>query len=349
MKILYLTPYNPNIKTPETGYCEQLSNRGHKVTFSFGYNPELLTRKDEYDIVFGAMEYSMNMATWLGKKLNIPIYNHIEWIPPWRTGQEDPKDWGYDGTTVNQINKIAIQHWTPIYIEHAMDWENSTIRSIAGECLKQYLIPWVTKPLKTEIKYYAADFEALKKYKCDEVKKKYQIMSTARLVPHKRIAHVIKALAFLKNPPAYKLVGYGNEYPVLQKLADDLGVKVDFVGPGQNGVKELIIQESMFSVNIWAGLPMAESFYYKKPAITYDEHHIREVFGNSPEYVERNNVKQLAEKIQFMIDNKKYRVEKGEKAYELMMGDKINMGTPDKLMENLERIMNKGIDIYERT
>jgi len=349
MNILYLTPYNPNIKTPETGFAEQLSNRGHKITFSFGYNPELLKRAGEYDIVFGAMEYSMNMATWLGKKLNIPIYNHIEWIPPWRVGMEDPKDWGYDGTTINKINEMAIQHWSPIYIQQAMDWENSTIRSIAGKCLKQYLEPWVTKPLKAEIKYYSADFERLKKYETTGIKEKNQIMSTARLVPHKRIHHIINALSLLKNPPTYKVVGYGNEFPALRKLAEDLGVKVDFVGPGQNGVKELLIQESMFSINIWAGLPMAESFYYKKPAITYDEHHIREVFGKSPEYVERNNVKALAEKIQFMIDDKKYREEKGQKAYELMMGDKINMGTPNKLMECLERIMSKGIDIYERT
>jgi len=347
MNILYLTPSNPNFKSPETGYAEQLAKLGHSVTFSNGYQPELLNRKGRYDIVYGAMEYSMNMATWFGKKLNIPIYNHIEWIPPWRVGVEDPKTWGYDNTTTNIISEEAIKYWIPIYIQQMMDWENCTVRSMPGETLKQYLEPWATKPLKTEIKYYAANFEQLEKYKRDSTEKKNQIISIARFVPHKRIHHIIQALALLKNPPTYKLVGYGNEMPMLEKLADKLGVKIDFVGPGANGIKERLLQESLFNVNIWAGLPMAEGYYYKIPSVTYDEHHIREVFGEAPEYVERNNIKQLAEKIQYMLDNPKYRVEKGEKAHELMMNDKINMGTPEKLMKKLETIMYKGIDIFE--
>ena len=60
MRILYITPANPFLETPETQIAKELEKRGHEVTFTFGFNPELL--KKEFDIVFGAMEYSMNLG-----------------------------------------------------------------------------------------------------------------------------------------------------------------------------------------------------------------------------------------------------------------------------------------------
>jgi len=345
IKILYLTPVNPNIVTPETGYAQKLAARGHEITFGFGYTPKML--KLDYDIVYGAMEYSMNIATWISKKLKIPCYNHMEWIPPWRVGLDDPKNWGYDGTTFEKIDPFIVQKWYAIYIQQVQDWENATISSLSGKCFKPIMKQFATKPINTEIKYYAANFNKLKHYKSDNIKEKNQIMSTARLVPHKRIIHIVRALAKVKNAPPYKVIGYGNELGRIQKEAKELGVDIEIIGPGAHGIKERIIQESMFSINIWAGIPMAESYYYKKPAIGYAEEHVQEVLGKSPLWAERNNIDDLAKKIQYFLDNPKERKESGAKAYELMINDKIGMGTEDRLMKELERIMYKGIDRYE--
>ena len=48
MKILYITPENPNIVTPETGFAKDLEKLGHEVTFIFGttqYDPKILNGK----------------------------------------------------------------------------------------------------------------------------------------------------------------------------------------------------------------------------------------------------------------------------------------------------------------
>ena len=345
MKILYLTPFNPFIKTPETGFAEELSKRGHEVVFSFGYNQNLLY--DDYDIIYGAMEYSMNLAIWLGKKLNKPVYNHMEWIPPWRVGIESPEDWGYEGTAADQMRK-EVPKWTEIYIQQMQDWENATVRTLSGECFKKHLKHYATKPIVCNIKYYAVDFKKLEKYKDEKLREKYQIMSTARLVPHKRIIHIVRALAKIKNPPVYKIIGYGPEMERIQREADVLGVKVEFLGPGDDGLKEKTIQESMFSVNIWAGIPMGESFYYKKPAISYAEPHIEEVFKDSVLYAGRNNIEDLAKKIQLLIDNPIERKLMGEKAHDMMFNDKINMGTTKNLMNKIEQTLEFGVKQWEK-
>ena len=344
MRILYLTPGNPYIKTPETGFAEQLAKRGHTVILAYGYSPDLL--KQKVDIVFGAMEYSMNLANWLGKKLNVPVYNHMEWIPPWRVGLEDPKEWGYDGTTAEKMNHGIQSQFIPMYIQQIQDWENATIRSLPGQSFKKYMKPFATNPLEAESKFYSADFDKLNHYKGD-YEEKNQIMCTARLVPHKRVHHIIKALANVKNAPALKVIGYGNEMGQLKALAYEKGVNVEFLGPGQDGIKEKTIQESMFSVNIWAAIPVAESFYYKKPAISYNEDGMVELFDDTLLYANRNDIKSLSEQIQYFIDNPKERKKYGLNANKKMLSNNINMNTPDKLIKDIEKILNKGVEKWE--
>jgi glycosyltransferase involved in cell wall biosynthesis len=352
MKILYITPENPYIVTPETYFATLLTKLGHQVHFTFTPNAQEIEKliKEDYDIVYGAMEYSMNVALYIGKLINKPVYNHMEWVPPWRVGLEPQEDWGYDGTTASaKHNVYEIMQFRKMYKQQVTDWENSTIRSCAGIVLEPYIEAFATKrPLDCEIKYYCANFDLLEKYKDAGIKEKYQIMSTARLVPHKKIVHIVRALAKLKNPPPYKVIGYGPEQIAIQNEAIKLGIDIEFLGPGQNGLKERTIQESLFSINIWAGTPIAESFYYKKPAISYGELHMKEIFGNSVFWAERNNIDSLAKKIQYLLDNSQKRKDLGERGHYLMMNDKINMGTPDHLGKALEKILLKGIDKWQK-
>jgi len=224
-----------------------------------------------------------------------------------------------------------------------MDWEDATVRSTCGNTLIDTLVPFSTKPIDATIKYYAADLKKLEKYRDDSIEEKYQIMSTARLVPHKRIIHIVRALAKIKNAPKYVVIGYGEELRHIKAEAEKLGVNIEFRGSGQEGIKERTIQESMFSINIWAGIPMAESFYYEKPAITYKEHHIYEVLEDAPLYAERNNINDLAKQIEYFLDNPKIRRRYGKKAKELMMTNKIGMGTMDKIVDITIKILEDGV------
>jgi glycosyltransferase involved in cell wall biosynthesis len=351
LKILCITPENPYIVTPETGFAHDLTKLGHDVTIMFAtnkYSDKVLQEK--FDIVFGQMEYSMKLANFIGNKLNIPVYNHMEWVPPWRVGQESPEKWGYEETSAEKVSSEKIEYFKRLYSNQVEEWENATIRSCAGKCLIKTIEPFATKPIECEIKYYAPNIDKLEKYRDSNIKEKNQIMSTARLVPHKRIIHIIRALGMIPNDirPKYVLVGYGNEIHNIINEANKLGVDIETIGSGDKGVKERVIQESMFSVNIWAGIPIAESFYFKKPAISYKEEHMYEVLGDSVLYAEPNNIQDLADKITYFIKNPEERKAWGEQGYRLMMTDQIGMGTPLKLAKQVESILYKGIEIFKK-
>ena len=346
LRILWITPGNPLMKTPETTIAEQLAIRGHDVTLAFGFNSNLL--KKEYDIVVGAMEYSMNTANFIGRKLNIPVYNHMEWIPPWRVGMEDPKLWGYDETQAEQLTPQHIAQYTDMYIQQIQDWENATVRSCAGQALIGTMRRFMSMPIVFGTRYPTKRFEEMDQYANDRIEEKNQIMCTARLVPHKKIIHVVRALALVDgNRPALKIVGYGSEKESIELEAKKLGVDIEFMGPGIGGDKERLIQESMFSVNIWAGLPIAESFYFGKPAITYDDAAVVEQFDDTPVYAERNNIEDLAKKIKMLCDNPELREDLGQSAQQRLLNNKLNIKMPDATCENIEIILEKGIEIWK--
>ena len=351
LKILWITPHNPYIVTPETGFAEDLAKLGHKVSLLLAtnkYPPEVL--KGDYDIVCGAMEYSMKLANFIGEKLNLPIYNHMEWVPPWRVGQEPIEKWGYEDNTVDKIDTGEIKFFKKNYADQVKDWEKATIRSCCGKCLIKTIEPFATKPIECEIKYYAPNIGKLEKYRDDTLKEKNQIVSIARFVAHKRVIHIIRALALIPKEirPKHIIIGYGNEVKNIVNEAKRLGVDIQLVGSGDAGLKERIIQESMFMVTIWAGIPLAEGFYFKKAAISYGEEHLIEVMEDSVLWAKPNNIQDLADKILFFIKNEKERKKWGERGYRLMMTDKIGMGTPLKLAKQVESILYKGIERFNK-
>jgi len=345
LRILWITPGNPHMKTPETTIAEQLAIRGHDVTLSFGYNKHLLNK--EFDIVVGAMEYSMNTANYIGSKLNIPVYNHMEWVPPWRVGLEDPKEWGYDGEQTEPLTPAHIKHFTDLYIQQIQDWEKATVRSCAGDKLAWTLRAFMTQPNTYAKRYPTKRFDEMEQYRDDTIEEKHQIMATARLVPHKKIIHVIRALSLIKNAPVLKLIGYGPEIKRIGKEAARLKVHVDFLGPGQDGTKERTIQESMFSVNIWAGLPIAESFYFGKPAITYNDEAVVEQFGEYPVYAERNSIRDLANRIEELCLNTQLREDLGQMGQQALFNNKMNIKMPDATCEIIEEILEEGIKLWK--
>jgi len=351
MRVLCITPQNPYIVTPETGFANDLSKLGHDVTLVFGtdrINKSVLNKK--YDIVFGMMEYSMALANFVGKELNIPVYNHMEWVPPWRVEQEPLEKWGYEGDTVEKMNKEIFDWCKKNYALQVKEWEKSTIKSCAGKCLIKTIQPFCDKSVECEIKYYATNMDKLEKYRDDKLKERYQICSIARFVVHKRVIHIVRALALIPKEirPRYIIIGYGSEAKNIENEAKKLGVEIELVGSGDKGLKEQIIQESMFMVTIWAGIPIAEGFYYKKPAVSYGEEHMKEVLKDSVLWAEPNNIKDLSDKILYFLKNPKERKKWGEKGYNLMMNDKIGMRTPEKLAKHIEKILYKGIEIWKK-
>lgn len=347
MKILCLTPENPNIKTPETTFAETLAKNNDVILELTRFeNPILLNQEvldTKPDVVFGMMESSLPIAYAYAKTLGVPLYAHMEWVPPWRVGLENPIDWGFDERTYDELDPNYIGTLKRKYTTETDYFYKADYKTIPGETLKYTFEEFTGKPLTNyEVRPYTIDFKTLQKHLQPTIKKN-QICCIARLVPHKRVHHIIRAVAKLENKPKVVIVGYGPERDLITILAKNLNVEVQFVGSGQDGIKEKVLQESKLLVSIWAGLPTAEAFFYGIPVVAYKESHLHEIYGDDcVVWAERNNIDDLATKIKLMLENEELRSTTGQKSRQYLMNNKFKLiVTQDKFVEQVENILKR--------
>ena len=345
IKILCITPIG-NVKTPETWFAELLAKHGHEVTIVFtGYDVnkiliEQSVLSNEYDVIWGMMEYSLPTALVYSKLLNVPVYGHVECIPPWRIDIEDNKQWGYDYPE----SLIELQHtdqYKNLYKNIMHFFEQCAAKTISGYSWRYTFKGLTGVDVDAEIRYYTYDKNATKKYEDKTLKTKKQICTISRFTPLKRVHHVIRALSKIpeERRPAYKVIGYGDQHTYLKKLASDLNVKVDFLGNGADGVKEKTLQESMFNVQISSGIPVLEAGAFKKHIISYKEPHMVEVYGDMCTWVERNNTDALAKEIDKFVSNPELCKEKGQETYDNM----AKLCDNDKFVKEVEKHLERAI------
>ena len=325
MRILCITPIG-KVKTPETWFAELLAKHGHEVTLVFtGYDISkiLLDQEvlnNEYDVIWGMMEYSIPTAVTYGKLLNIPVYGHIECIPPWRLGIEDNKQWGYDyPECLGELERTDA--FKKLYKQIMFYFNQCDSRTISGDNWRYTFKALTGTEVDAKTRYYTFNKDATKQYENKDIFVHNQICTISRLIPLKRVHHIIRALAKIpkERRPIYKLIGYGSEENYLSKLALDLGVVVHFLGDGSNGIKEKTLQESMFNVQISSGVPILEAGAFKKHTISYDDPHMVEVYGDMCTWVERNNIDALAKEIDKFASNPELCKKKGIETYDNMM------------------------------
>jgi len=352
MKILCFTPYNPDLKTPETSNTFLLAKRGHKIMLVHTKNEFDDLKIDEKivnfnpDVIFSMMEYSLPIATAYANLMKKPIYAHIECIPPWRTGLENGKDYGLD-TLENE--RDCNQDITKVYNIILDMFQRTNFRTISEESWRYSFEKYNGKKLDAEVKYYTYDLEPLKNYEFKHPQK-YQIYTIARLVPTKRIHHIIKALGMIDKSirPKYAVIGYGPMKNYLKFLAEKKDVDIEFYGNGKYGIKEKVIQESMFGVEIFSGIPIIEGAYYKKPSVIYKTPQTEEVFSDSVVYCNNNDINDLKEKIEMLLKDRKKIEELGEKANYLIFNNKTNILDNETYVKNIERYLNKAIENFNK-
>ena len=345
MKIIAVIPYG-NIKMDSDVYCDALEKLGHTVVRVIFYNNKLIFSKDckEADLIWCPYEQEIDKGLFLRDSLNIPVVGHYEWVPPWRVNTGSLSEWGYDNINeiVEETSKISThrknyEYWLNCYEKCDLKTTPSsyclnTIKSIRD--INTYNI--FEKP-------YIIDDQLLLKYKDDAIVKKNQILSIARLVPHKRISHVIKALSLVKNAPVLKIIGYGPEKIKLENLAEDLNVNVEFVGEGQSGDKAKFIQESLFLVTPYASLPAGEAALFKVPTILYDiEAHLTK-HPNIGKYVKKDSIEELAKAIQDWIDNPSEVAKEGEKNYNNLINGSSGLNLSETAAKKMVKIFKKVI------
>ena len=344
MQILCVTPESDKHRTPEMGFADTLRKAGHIVaTITTGYDTnkiEIIREVLEVlsihkpDVVWGMMEYALPTAAVYAKLLDVPLVAHIECIPPWRVGLNTAEEYGFDYNDGDFKEVKDIAYYTKLYNILLKYYDNADFRTISGDEWRYTYEDFTGSPLEAETRYYTWNEESLKKYKGNyEVKN--QICAIARFTPMKRIHHVIRAISKIPKDirPKFKLIGYGPEENYLFKLAKDLDVDMEMLGSGKNGIKEKVIQESMFMVQIFAGIPVIEGAYYGKVAVSYGMAHMKEVYGDMAVWVKTNDIDALSDKIKELILDKKKRGELGIKANKLLIEGGTNVHTNKEFVD----------------
>jgi len=349
MKILCITPMSDKIKTPETGFAELLSTKHDVVLVYTGYNTnEVVINRQvvdfKPDVIWGMMEYALPTALYYKKLTGAPLYSHIECIPPWRTGIDDPKEYGFDYD--DKFGEISNPEFMKVFYKDIIDCFNqSDSRSISGNEWRYTFEKVTGEKLDADARYYTFNAAHLEKY-MGKHKKKNQIFTISRFSPIKRIHHIIKALSRIPKDkrPVYKVIGYGEQEKYLKNLAKTLEVEVDFVGAGQDGIKEKIIQESLFGVQIFSGIPVIEAAFFGVPVISYDTPHMVEVYGKMATWTKTNDIEALSNKIEEFLDNPETVTLAAERALISLVDGSTNVNTNDQFIEAVEKLLYKAIE-----
>lgn len=353
MRILYLSHSMVRFKSP---FPEELARRGHKVTLVAGrikgvkILPKVkicrlpITSKEvtkemvkalpekKYDVIYAAGETTCKAGAKFKELLKIPLYLHAEWVPPFRVGLEDPRDWGYYDSS-----KIDIKGYKKYYQKIFQAWLQADRRSLAGRDMVAPLERFLGVKIECDFFYPFVETKITNNLFNKKIKEKYQIVTIARLVSWKRIHMTIEALSLLNDPPLLVIIGGGKEKRFLKRLAKKKRVRCKFLGEFSGTKKFRIIQESMFGVQIWSGIPPVEELLMGKPCITFDVPYMRELYGDALEYVPNNDVQALAKKIQFLINNRGVVKSKVESARQQILSHKLKIDTVANRALFLER------------
>ncbi len=292
------------------------------------------------DMYWAPYEPLIKVAHMLQQEYPAPVVGHFEIVPPWRVNLDKVYN-AYCGT--NQLTEDDKKHYKD-YKEYALAWYSCEERTMTDP----YTLYNIEKLLGFamdkcyHIKPYPLDNELLDSFR-KEQEPKFQICTISRLVPHKRIHHVIEALSQLKkeNRPHYVVVGGGPEKQRLINLANQLDVSIEFKDLSTDAEKAKVIQESMFCVQLWSWLPVGEAAYLKRCSIAYDHPDTRHRLRNMPLYSDCNDIRALSNTIEYLTDNPHIRTEYAEDAYSELIENHTDTHLLEEATKRLVTIFNE--------
>lgn len=365
LKILFVTlSVGKRIRSPEMELAEELARMGHDIVLVI--NPgspylsqqhpkklvayemdiqamrldnkeiNLLSKHQPYDVVYGGIEGASDITLQLGKQLGIPVVNHIEFFPPWRVGLEPPQRWGFTDFPVE-----LMQQYIRFYWHHAVNLVHSNLVTIGSNVLKQNVYTFMEvyglPKIKLEVMHLGIDTETADSTENQEEEE--SIIFVGRLVYPKKVAHLITALSSLKNAPTLNVIGSGPIKKDLESFAIYKGVKVNFLGEFSGIRKFKEIKRSMLMWMSWGSLPPGETLWCLKPCICYKSDYMVEMYGNTLEWVPWDNIQETANKIQWLIENPRYRRERGAAGREAIIQQRTNVWTLQDAAKDFEKIL----------
>jgi glycosyltransferase involved in cell wall biosynthesis len=277
MRILYV-----GLAPPEPWWSAEqrvgtfFQRHGHDVYYIHKNQPIDDGFCKESDVIYCSSIYASDYAVGLKNNYKKPFVLQICDLPPWRLDWPEFKLYRISALKADEI--VAISNFT-----------------------KEAVQKWLDADIPITVNYLGVDQEIFDQ--AQGVPQQWQIVYAGRLVEHKNVATLIKAMQHFKEKLV--IVGDGPQRARLEKLTE--GTNTTFLGFQPLPKTAEIIKESMFMVFPSRfegfGVPPIEANYSGKPCIVKDIPVMREVHHGNLGVVSFGTEEELAERIRLLKDD----------------------------------------------
>lgn len=253
----------------------------------------------------------------LAKPLNIPLVTTLH---------------GYDVTTKDKTFFLSLKPalWRYVFFRHKL-FKECSLFLCASKYIQQKAIEKGCPKHKTLVHYIGVDTKKMKRDNSTQRNGK-NILHVARLTKQKGTTYLIKAFAkLLKQTPDLKLtiIGEGTMKNQLKSLTKNLHVsdKTTFLGalPHEAVIKEMDKSDIFVlpSINEGLGMVLLEASAMELPIVATRSGGIAEVVedGMSGFLFERENFKELTDKLSLLLYDKQLRLKMGKAGRDRMVRD----------------------------
>lgn len=267
--------------------------------------------KGAFDWVYTGGEKSVagvKFARYIGAR----VYVHLEGVAHWRVGAETIESWGFHREV--KLTNEDISKCVQDYREWMSTAFDADVCSINGtrqlEIVTDYIFDGKELPNCYKLTCGADARYALT---LPDYKKDNLFVTVSRIVQNKRILHIAKALALLKNKyyrhkgsdfPQWVIIGYGVKVVVdeILEVTKAHGISLTIVAVF-DVTKWRFIKKARIMLQGVSGIPPAEGLLCGTPVLSFNYPSIVEKFGNAIYWAENNDVEHYAARIKWMLDN----------------------------------------------
>lgn len=247
--------------------------------------------------------------------------------------EKNKEQWIYYGSIANFFEKILYK----LPFKKIITVSNAVKRILN----RKYGIP----NNKIHVVYNGVDLKLIDSVECNGIDKN-SIIFVGRLIPHKHVDELIKAVKLLVNEipdVKLKIIGDGVVSKNLKNLVKKLSIedKVKFFGKiddYSDVIKEIKKSEVLVlpSTREGFGMVLVEANACYKPVIAYKSGGVTEVIddGINGFLVNKQNISELCEKLKFLLKNKKIAKGMGKNGRKKVE----KMFTWDQVVEKIEKI-----------
>lgn len=182
-------------------------------------------------------------------------------------------------------------------------------------------------------------------YKVRSPKTEVQLVFLGRLAEPKKPELTIEAISLLpeeiKNKINFTVIGDGPKKMMLEKLAQDMGVQVDFTGAltREQSVNRLNQSDIFVFISSWEGFPytILEAMSCGLPVIASGVGGISEAVDKNNGILVNNEVGQIREAILKLVDDKELRLKLGEQGRQ----DVVVRFSLEQMLSQIERVYSE--------